>query len=224
MFNFLADEVEPQTTSTTWIAIGTIVVLFAVIVALSIFSKKLSAKTIAMAGITIALSFVLSLLKIVPVANGGGITVASVIPIAIFAYYYGFFPGLLSGIIFGLLQFVSEPYLLTPLTFFLDYALPFIGICLIPICRKFVKNETLSLIIGLSITYLLGFIMHFFSGIVYYNYGFVIEGIPSNNAIVYSLLYNLVYMGPDFLIAAIAAFILSKTKVIARLERFVVNE
>ena len=41
MFNFLADEVDPQTTSTTWIAIGTIVVLFAVIVALSIFSKKL---------------------------------------------------------------------------------------------------------------------------------------------------------------------------------------
>ena len=224
MFDFLADEVDVQTVTTTWITVGTIVALFAVIVALSLLGKNLSARTIAMAGITIALSFVLSLFKIVPIAYGGGITIASVVPIAIFAYFYGFFPGLLSGLIFGLLQFISEPYLLTPLTFFLDYALPFIGISLIPICKKFVRSETRALILGLTVTYVIDFIFHFFSGIIYFNYGYLIEGIPAGNAALYSLLYNLVYIGPDFAIAAVVTFILSKTKLISRLEKIAVSK
>ena len=222
-FALLAEELDKTTSLTLWISVGAVIILALVIVALCFTSKTLSTRTLAMAGVTLALSFVLSLVKFAPVTYGGSITLASMLPIMIFAYFYGFFPALLTGVIFGLLQFISGPYVLTPLTFILDYVLAFSTIAVVPLFKKFVKNDVAAFISGISAAYLLRFLFHFVSGIIYFNLGAIWAELPAETAVGYSALYNIIYLGPDFAIVAVAAFALTKTRVIERLQTLVVQ-
>lgn len=79
-----------------------------------------------------------------PVTYGGSITLASFVPLLIYTYVYGLADGLLTGLIFGLFNFVTGPYILTPLTFILDYLLAFASIGLMGIAGKFTKKTTLT--------------------------------------------------------------------------------
>ena len=113
---------EEATTFVAWIAAFTVLALFGVIAVICIRRKKqYDAKRLAFAGITVALSFALSFVKFSPVTSGGSVTLASMVPLLVFSYVYGVADGLLTGLIFGLLNFLSGPWILTPATFFLDY-------------------------------------------------------------------------------------------------------
>ena len=210
---------DEMTTVVFFISIGVILIAAAIIAVLCLTNKRLSTRALATAGVSLALSFVLSLIKVSPVTYGGSITLASMLPIIIFAYIYGFFPALITGIIFGLMQFLSSPYVLTPFTFLLDYVYAFGFIFVVPLVKKAIKNKTAAIIIGICAAYLGRFIMHFVSGIIYFNMGAVWAELPAKTAVGYSLLYNVIYLVPDFLITAISAFALSKLKVIDNLEK-----
>ena len=94
-----------------WVSYISLFVLIAILVLLSIFKKALTTKTLAFAGLTIATSFALSFIKVSPVTYGGSITLASMLPICIFAYCYGLGPALLVGLVYGFLQFIQSPYI-----------------------------------------------------------------------------------------------------------------
>ncbi len=214
---FLASEIDVTkvTTIISWASVGVFALL---IVLLCIFSKKLSTRTIVMAGICIAASFGLSFVKFSPVNNGGSVTAASLVPILIFSCMYGFFPSLLAGLIYGLLQFLQSPWLLTPFTFILDFVLAFAPICAVGALKDLTKNNKLSLLAGTAICFGVRFLMHFASGIIYFEHGAIYTDLPQSSAFIYSLLYNLVYLVPDFLINFIVIFILVKTKTYDKLE------
>lgn len=223
MFALLADELDGKTLITLYISIGAAILLAAVIVTLCFIDKRLSSRALATAGVTLALSFVLSLFKVAPVTYGGSITLASMLPIMIFAYFYGFAPALLTGVVFGLLQFISSPYVLTPLTFFLDYVLAFSCIAIVPLFNKVIKNKTWSFVVGITAAYVFRFIMHVTSGIIYFNLGAIWAELPANTAITYSLLYNVVYLVPDYVITAIFGVILSATKALEKIQAYAVK-
>ena len=204
------------TTIISWIAVGVMALL---IVLLCVFSKKLSTRTIVMAGICIAASFGLSFLKISPVNNGGSVTAASLVPLLIFSCMYGFFPSLLAGIIYGLLQFLQSPWVLTPFTFLLDFVLAFSPICVVGAIKDTTKNNNFALLGGTAIFFAIRFIMHFASGIIYFEHGAIYTTLPQSSAFVYSLLYQVVYIVPDFLINFIVILILLKTKTYDKLEK-----
>lgn len=223
MFALLAEELDGKTLITLYISIGAAILLAAVIVTLCFIDKRLSSRALATAGVTLALSFVLSLFKVAPVPNGGSITLASMLPIMIFAYFYGFAPALLTGVVFGLLQFISSPYVLTPLTFFLDYVLAFSCIAIVPLFKKVIKNKTWSFVVGITAAYVFRFIMHVTSGIIYFNLGAIWAELPANTAITYSLLYNVIYLLPDYVITAIFGVILSATKALEKIQAYAVK-
>lgn len=77
--------------------------------------------------ICIALSFVLSCFVCFKMPNDGTITLGSMLPIAMFSYWFGPVYGILSGVVFGLLQFVQSPYFLSWPQFFCDYIWAFAG-------------------------------------------------------------------------------------------------
>lgn len=225
MFALLAaDELDGKTLITLYISIGAAILLAAVIVTLCFIDKRLSSRALATAGVTLALSFVLSLFKVAPVTYGGSITLASMLPIMIFAYFYGFAPALLTGVVFGLLQFISSPYdVLHPLTFFLDYVLAFSCIAIVPLFKKVIKNKTWSFVVGITAAYVFRFIMHVTSGIIYFNLGAIWAELPANTAITYSLLYNVIYLLPDYVITAIFGVILSATKALEKIQAYAVK-
>ena len=111
--------------ATGWITIFTLLVLTAIIIGMSVSRKTWNAKSLAFAALSIALSFILSYIKIFRMPNSGSVTLASMLPLMLFAASYGVGPGLLAGAAYGLLQYLQGGWFVHPIQFLLDYPLAF---------------------------------------------------------------------------------------------------
>ena len=143
MFLYSLLEVSEKATNVVkWISVGAVVLLLAVIALIGFGGKKrYDAKRIAFAGVCVAMSFVLALIKFKPVQYGGSITLASFVPVLVYAYVYGPTSGFMVGLIHGLLNFIESPYILTPATFILDYLLAFASIGIMGFFGKLPAKE-----------------------------------------------------------------------------------
>lgn len=111
--------------ATGWITIFTLIILVAIMIGMSVTRKTWTAKSLAYAALSIALSFVLSYIKIWRMPNSGSVTLASMLPLMLFSAAYGVGPGLLSGAAYGLLQYLQGGYFVHPIQFLLDYPIAF---------------------------------------------------------------------------------------------------
>ena len=216
-FSILAAVSEEVTEIVNWVSIGAIAVLIVILAAACLIGKKYSTNEIAYAGICLATSFALSFIKVSPVQYGGSITLASFVPVLIYAYVYGPIKGTLAGIILGLFNFISGPYILTPMTFILDYILAFASIGIMG-CAKYIKlSRTAQVAIGTVAVYILRFIFHLISGFIYFAENAIWVDLPATNMFVYSFVYQCVYLPADCAIAVAILVILSKVHVLDRL-------
>lgn len=227
MYLYSLLEVSEQATNVVkWISVGAVLVLLALIALFSLSRKKKSekydARRIAFAGVCVASSFVLALLKFKFVAFGGSITIASFVPVLIFAYVYGPWDGFAIGLIHGLLNFIESPYILTPATFILDYLLAFASIGLMGFFGKMRRKEkaALPLVLGCVCVFFARFIAHLLSGMIFFAQGAIWDPLPSwamGNAFVYSFIYQCVYVPVDAFIATMVLVFLTKTGILDRL-------
>ena len=213
-FNSLVEE--NFTDLVTYTSIALIVILL-IAVGVMLARKKLATQDIAYAGVAISISFVLSFLKVTPVLYGGSITLASLAPLLIYAYYFGFAKALVCGLIYGLLQFIQDPYILTPATFTLDYLLAFASVSVMGLFSKAGLNAK-TVTLGTILSILCRFVMHFISGILYFNHGSIWVNLPANSAVSYSLLYQTVYLIPDLVICLAVMLVLLKTRVLEQIK------
>ena len=218
---------EQATTIVAIISAVAALLLFAVIALLCIGSnKRYDAKRIAFAGVTVGLSFALSFVKVSPVTSGGSVTLASMLPLLLYAYFYGARDGLLVGVIFGLLNFLSGPWILTPMTFVLDYPLAYASIALMGFAKKFGKNPLLQVIFGVLAVYAFRFSCHFFSGVIYFMENSIWVDFPDwalSGPFVYSFIYQCLYLPLDMLITLGAFIPLATTKVLQRMQAILKN-
>ncbi len=219
LFNLLAVS-ERATEIVKWISVGATVLLLALIAAVGFWKKgekqKYDAKRIAFAGVCIAISFVLAFVKVSPVQSGGSVTLASFVPILLFAYVYGPVEGFAVGLIHGLLNFIESPWILTPATFVLDYLLAFASVGLMGFFGKMKRKEkgVLPLILGCLAVFGARFIFHLTSGMIYFTENSIWVDFPDwalGNAFIYSFIYQCVYIPLDALIATVTLCILAKT-------------
>ncbi len=194
IFSVIDDD---ASSSFMWVSFVSLIVLIAILVVISVFKKNLTTKTLAFAGLTIATSFTLSFLKVSPVTYGGSITLASMLPICIFAYVFGLVPSLLVGLIYGLLQFIQNPYIFSYATFLLDFLLAFSSIALMPIIKSIFKDKKYTPVVAICFVFLFRFIFHFMSGLIYFDNGGIWANLPQDNAFIYSFLYQITYLLPD---------------------------
>ncbi len=228
MYLYSLLEVSEQATNVVkWISVGAVAML--AFIAIFFFfrkrkSEKHDAKRIAFAGVCVASSLVLALLKFKFVAFGGSITIASFVPVLIFAYVYGPWDGVAVGLIHGVLNFIESPYILTPATFILDYLLAFASIGLMGFFGKMKRKEktALPLILGCICVFSARFLAHLFSGMIFFAQGAIWDPLPSwamGNAFVYSFIYQCVYVPVDAFIATMVLVFLAKTGVLDRLTK-----
>ncbi len=226
MFLYSLLEVSAKTTNVVkWISVGAVIVLLALIAVFG-FSKKSTArydaKRVAFAGVCVASSFVLALIKFKPVQYGGSITLASFVPILIYAYVYGPWEGFAVGLIHGLLNFIESPYILTPATFILDYLLAFVSVGIMGFFGKMKENRssTLPLVLGCVCVFSARFLSHLCSGMIFFLQDAVWVTLPEwamGNAFVYSLIYQCVYIPADAFIATMVLLFLKKVGVLDKL-------
>ncbi len=166
-------------------------------------------------------------------ANGGSITLASMLPIILVSYRHGVKWGLLTGFAFSLLQMLTGGLYLPAggaLAAFsglmLDYILPYTVIGLGGMFRGKFKNAALELVAGTVVVLLLRYGFHVISGYVLWRSladatkflstpGFSLgDNVVKNNQgesllLLYSLIYNGSYMLPELLITSLGALAIS---------------
>lgn len=200
--NFLLETAEQEIETIvfiTVIAVALIVIVVGILSAKKLFSDT---RQIVNAAISIAAAFALSFIRFgVPFIYGGSITLASFVPLIIYSYVYGFKKGLIVGIIYGALQFLQESWFLNPIQLLLDFPLAFASISLAGIFKNAVKNSTAALVLGVVAVGLFRLIMHTLSGIYFFEAGWIAKGLPAENALIYSILYNSPYVALDIAIS-----------------------
>lgn len=156
---------------------------------------------LASAALCIAISFVLSYIRLFRMPQGGSITPASMLPVMLFAFAYGFGPGLVCSLAYGVLQMFQDMYIVGVMQATLDYILAFGVISVVALFRNW--KSPLNFSIGVIVAGLLRVICHVVSGVVYFG-----EYAPAGmDPLVYSLGYSLTSVGVDALICAVLGFV-----------------
>ena len=225
MYLYSLLEVSEQTTNVVkWISVVGVLLVLGVIALIGFLQngKRFDSKKIAFAGICVSMSFTLAVIKVSPVQYGGSITLASFVPILVFAYVYGLADGLLIGLIHGLLNFIEDPYILTPATLFFDYLLAFMSVGVMGLFGKLQRKERgcTPIVLGCVAVFSLRFISHLLSGMVFFAQDAVWVSFPSwamGNAFIYSFIYQCIYVPADALIATLVLIALCKSGVLDKL-------
>jgi thiamine transporter len=149
----------------------------------------------------IALSGALSLITIFTLPQGGSITLASMVPVLLFALRRGPKLGVIAGAILGLVVLVEMPFVVHPAQLLLDYPFAFGALGLAGLFR----NRPL---IGVAIGITGRFIMHFISGVIF----FASYAWDGWNPIAYSAAYNAGYLIPEMVISGFLIVIIVRLK------------
>lgn len=88
-------------------------------------SGALTIKQLAFCAMAIALGTVLSNIKIFHFPYGGSVTLLSMLVICLPGYFFGLGAGLMTGLAYGVLQLLIDPYVLFPMQLVVDYLLAF---------------------------------------------------------------------------------------------------
>ncbi len=174
--------------------------------------KPFDSRCIALAGITVALSFALSYIKFITLPQGGSVTLASLLPIMLFAYVYGPKKGLFVGLIYGILQAIQDAYIIHPAQFLLDYPIAFSMVAFAGAFSKIKALDKLPQIkfaLGAILAGGLRFISHLFSGV--FAFGASAMDIGQQNFWLYSAAYNS-FVFADLVLVVIAGVLLFSSK------------
>lgn len=125
-----------ETPLTVWIAILVLVALGIILLVVTKTSRNWNAKMLSFAALSIALSFVLSCIRLYRMPQGGSVTPASMLPLMLFSAAFGVGPGLLAGLVYGVLQYLQGGWFLNVWQFALDYLLAFAALGLAGLARK----------------------------------------------------------------------------------------
>lgn len=128
MFDFLVNAEGGLTAAGYGVCIAAGIVLFitALIFAGRVSEKKrMGTKQLVFCAMALALAFITSYIKLFNMPWGGSVTLCSMLFIVLTANWYGPKTGILVGLVYGILQFIQEPYVLSFFQVCCDYILAF---------------------------------------------------------------------------------------------------
>lgn len=160
-------------------------------------------------GVMVAIATILSLIKIIDLPYGGSVTIACTLPIIIISYRHGIKWGLMSGLVFGIIQQLLGLNTLSYVTtwqsviavILLDYIVAFTVMGLGGVFKKSMK-QPVALMSGAILVGVLRYICHVISGATVW----AGLSIPTNAALVYSFGYNATYMVPETIVTAAVGY------------------
>lgn len=178
--------------------------------------RNMKVQMLAECGIMLALSIVLSVIKIWEMPMGGSITLCSMLPVVLLGIKYGPKIGVTVGFLNGIVQLIMGiasgnvfVYCTTAFTTIMcalfDYIVPFSCIGLSGIFKKVSigKFKTFGIYLGIVFAIFLRFCCHYMTGVLIWGQWAGDEG-----PYIYSLLYNGTYLLPELIITVVVAAIL----------------
>lgn len=181
---------------------------------MTVKAKTWSTRMLATAAICIAMSYLLSYLKIFSMPTGGSITVLSMLPLMIFAWLYGVGPGMIAGAAYGLLQLIQRPEIYHIVQVLFDYPLAFAMLGLAGVFRK--TGKAWALPAGVLLACFGRFLCHLFTGMVFFGSYAPTAGFWG--VFTYSAIYNGGYMAVEAALSAIVTALPPVQTMIKRLQ------
>ena len=163
-----------------------------------------STKVLAEISVLVALAGALSLIShsFFRMPQGGSINVGMV-PIFWLALRRGWKIGIFAGAVFGVVDLAIEPFVVNPFQLILDYPLAF---AVLGLAGFFQKYPVIGVVVGGAAR----FVSHFISGVVY----FADYTPPGMSSVVYSAIYNGIYLIPSTIICAIMIGVMQIARVL----------
>ena len=180
--------------------------------------KKFTTKQLVFAAMSIALATVIAtVIKLPSLPNGGSVTLFSMLLVTLVGYWYGPVVGITAATAFGILQFITGPYVVHPVQVILDYPLAFGALGL----SGFFANKKNGVLKG----YLAGVAGRFFfasvSGLIFYT--MYVESFRENMMAIWaSLLYNMTYILPEAIMTVLLISVPAVKKVLAEIKEMAV--
>ena len=87
--------------------------------------RRITTRQLMFSAMAMALATVTSMIKLFDAPMGGSVTLCSMLFIVLIGYWYGLRAGVLTGVAYGILQLVIDPYILTLPQMLVDYPLAF---------------------------------------------------------------------------------------------------
>ena len=152
--------------------------------------KKLTTQQLVTCAAALALAYITSYIKLFKLPFGGSVTLFSMLFIVLIGYWYGAKVGILTGLVYGIFQFLQEPYVLSFFQVCCDYILAFGAM---GVAGFFSKSKKY----GLQKAYLAAIIargvFHSLGGYLYWM-DYMPENFPQSLAALYPIIYNYSYI------------------------------
>ncbi len=176
--------------------------------------KKLSTKQLVFCAAAIALSFITSYIKVVSMPYGGSITLFSMLFICLIGYWYGIGVGIMTGLAYGILQFLQEPYVLSLFQVCCDYVLAFAALGLAGFFHKSKNGLVKGYILGILVRGL----FHTIGGYLYWM-DYMPENFPQALSSVYPIVYNYSYILAEGVLTVIVILLPPVSKALAQVKK-----
>lgn len=191
-------------------ATGVIILLFAVILYRG-KGQKADARAVAVSALLVALSIILNQLILFRMPQGGSVTLFSMVPIVLCAYFFGVRRGTMAGMCVGLLNLIFSPYVIHPVQLLLDYPLAFGALAFGGIFAGHKHGLIKGYIFGVICRYICAVI----SGVIFFG-EYVPEGFSS---LTWSLWYNATYLAVEGAVSAAVLLIPQVSGLFIRLKQ-----
>ena len=194
-------------TTAGYIALGVIAVIVLALIGFMKSKKgteetapKYSVSTITFAGVSIALAYVLSFIKIYQMPWGGSITLLSMFFVTLVGYLYGPGVGFSAGFVFSVLEFIQDggSYMLSPLQVCCDYFLAFTALGI----SGLFKGKKNGLITGYILAVFARGVFHTIGGYLYWM-DYMPDNFPASLKAIYPICYNFAYLIPEAILTVI---------------------
>ncbi len=149
-------------------------------------SRKTAIMRLTFCAAAIALGTILSNIKLFSFPTGGSITLLSMLVICLPGYFFGLGAGLMTGVGYGILQLLIDPYILFPIQLIVDYFLAFGALGLSGLFHNQKNGLIKGYLAGIAGRYLFSVL----SGWLFFGM-YAWEGW---NPLPYSLIYNGIYI------------------------------
>ena len=171
--------------------------------------RSRTTRTVVEIGLMLGLFAILDYLGIrLPINIAGGSISLAMLPVLLYALLRGPKLGILLGVLAGSLDMLIQPFFVHPVQFVLDYpaaygAVGLAGLVSAPVVRALRSADTIRAVAFALAGALIGgafrFASHFVAGVVFFG-----SYAPEGQAVwLYSLIYNVSYIGPSLLASAL---------------------
>lgn len=208
---------QPTVAGFTVLAVIMVLVLLIAVMLTANKGAKMKTKDLAFCALAMALAFVTStFMKLFDMPMGGSVTFFSMLFITLVGYWYGLRTGLMTAISYGLLQLVTDPWIISVPQVLFDYVFAFGALGL----SGLFSNSKHGLVKGYLVGIIGRFFFSFLSGVLF----FASSAEAYNMSVyVYSICYNGAYIGAEAVMTVVLLCVPAISKALGQVKRLAVD-